>query len=86
MAGNVITVRDIDPGDKSWIRREAEQHGVSMEEYVRRLIREKRKMSEGHQKPSEAFRRYFGAEHGVELSLPRSHGYRPVTFADDDET
>lgn len=35
---SVITVRDIDPGDKSWVRREAEHHGVSMEEYVRRLI------------------------------------------------
>lgn len=29
---SVITVRDIDPGDKSWVRREAEHHGVSMEE------------------------------------------------------
>jgi plasmid stability protein len=82
---SVITVRDIDPGDKSWVRREAEHHGVSMEEYVRRLIHEKRKLSEGHQKPSAAFRRYFGAEHGVELPLTRSHGYRPVSFSEDDE-
>ena len=83
---NVITVRDFDPGDKSWVRREAEHHGVSMEEYVRRLIREKRKLSEGHQKPSAAFRRYFGPEHGVDLPLPRSHGYRPVIFSEDGET
>ena len=34
-----ITVRDIDPADKSWLRREARQTGVSMEELVRRLIR-----------------------------------------------
>ena len=53
MAGNVITVRDIDLGD--------------------------------HQKPSAAFRRYFGAEHGIELPLLRSHGYRPVMFSEDDE-
>ena len=36
--GSVITVRDIDPGDKSWLKREAHQRGVSMEEFVRRLI------------------------------------------------
>ena len=40
--GTSITVRDIDPGDKSWLRREARQTGVSMEELVRRLIHEKR--------------------------------------------
>ena len=83
---SVITVRDVDPGDKSWIRREAEHHGVSMEEYVRRLIHEKRKMSEGHQKPSAAFRRYFGPRHGVELPLPERYGYRPVSFSEDGET
>ena len=82
---SVITVRDIDPADGSWVRREAEHHGISMEEYVRRLIREKRKLSEGHQRPSSAFRRYFWAKHGIELPLPRSHGYRPVTFSEDDE-
>ena len=85
MAGNVITVRDIDPGDKSWIRREAEHDGISMEEYVRRLIGERRKLSEGRRKPSAVFRRYFGPEHGVELPLPRSHGCRPATFAEDGE-
>ncbi|MDE0459923.1 MAG: hypothetical protein OXI15_21750 [Chromatiales bacterium] len=30
-----LTVRDIDPGDKSWLRRESRQLGVSMEELVR---------------------------------------------------
>ena len=30
-----ISVRDIDPGDKSWLKREARQIGVSMEEFVR---------------------------------------------------
>ncbi len=38
--GTSITVREIDPGDKSWLRREARQTGVSMEEFVRRLIHE----------------------------------------------
>ena len=34
-----ITVRGIDPGDKSWLKHEAHLTGVSMEEFVRRLIR-----------------------------------------------
>ena len=37
---STITVRDIDPGDKSWLKREARHVGVSMEGFVRRLIRE----------------------------------------------
>ena len=40
---SVITVRGIDPGDKSWLKREARHKGVSMEELVRRLIREQRR-------------------------------------------
>lgn len=79
---SVITVRDIDPGDKSWIRREAEHLGISMEEYVRRLIHEKRKLSEGYQKPSEAFRRYFGPEHGTDLPLSARYGCTPVVLPD----
>ena len=75
-----ITVRDIDPGDKSWLRREARQTGVSMEELVRRLIHEKRTQTERRPKPSEAFARHFGEEHGVELPPPVRHGYRPLSF------
>ena len=64
-----IAVSDIEPGDKSWLRREARQSGVSMEELVRRLIREVRAKRERRLKPSEAFARYFGEEHGVEPRL-----------------
>ena len=49
-----ITVRDIDPADKSWLKREARQVGVSMEEFVRRMIHEKRKKTENRPKPSPA--------------------------------
>ena len=79
---STITVRDIDPGDKSWLRREARHSGISMEEFVRRLIREKRDKAERRAKPSEAFTRYFGPEHGVELPPGGRYGYRPVAFAD----
>ncbi|MYH56733.1 MAG: hypothetical protein F4145_01660 [Boseongicola sp. SB0675_bin_26] len=62
-----IIVRDIDPGDKSWLRREARQICISMEELVRRLIHEQRAKAELRPKPSEAFARHFGVDHGVDL-------------------
>ena len=83
---SAITVRGIDPGDKSWLRCEARRSGVSMEEFVRRLIHEKRRKAEGRLKPSEAFMRYFGPRHGVELPPPERHGYRPLLFSDEVET
>ena len=80
-----ITVRDIDPGDKSWLRREARRIGVSMEELVRRLIHEKRKTpkTERRPKPSEAFARHFGENHGVELPAPTRYAHRPLSFSDE---
>ena len=79
--GTSITVRDIDPGDKSWLRRESRQIGVSMEELVRRLIREKRAKTERRPKPSDAFARYFGEDHGVDLPPPVRCGYKPLSFS-----
>ena len=83
--GTSLTVRDIDPTDKSWLRREARDVGVSMEEFVRRLIHEKRARTERRPKPSEAFARYFGEQHGVELPRPARCAYRPLSFAKDDD-
>lgn len=75
--GTSIIVRDIDPSDKSWLRREARRTGVSMAELVRRLIHEKRTKTERCPKPSEAFARHFGEDHGVELPPPIRCGYEP---------
>ncbi len=82
--GASITVRDIDPGDKSWLRREARQIGVSMEELVRRLIHEKRTKTGRRPRPSEAFARHFGEQHGVELPPPARHGYKPIPLSAQD--
>ena len=79
-----ITVRDIDPADKSWLKREARQVGVSMEEFVRRMIHEKREKTEGRPRPSEAFGRYFGEQHGIELPAPPRRGYMPPSFGVED--
>lgn len=83
---STVTVRDIEPGDKSWLKCEARRCGVSMEELVRRLIHEHRENAEGRTKPSEAFKLYFGSEHGVDLPPPERHGYRPVAFPDEGQT
>lgn len=83
---STITVRDIDPGDKAWLRREARNVGVSMEEFVRRLIREKRVDCKHRANPSEAFVRYFGPEHGVDLPRRQRFGYRPISFVGDNGT
>ncbi len=80
-----ITVRNINPSDKSWLRREAKQQGVSMEEFVRRLIHEKRTRNERRLKPSEAFELYFGEKHGVDLPLPPRIGYKPLSFSGESE-
>ncbi|MCY3940567.1 MAG: hypothetical protein OXG29_05725 [Gammaproteobacteria bacterium] len=80
-----IIIRDIDPGDKSWLRREARQLGLSMEELVRRLIHEKRAKTERRPQPSEAFARHFGGDHGVELQPSVRHGYRPLSFSSEGE-
>ena len=79
-----LTVRDIDPADKSWLRREARHVGVSMEEFVRRLIHDKRTRTERRPKPSEAFARHFGERHGVELPPAARCGYKPLSFAEED--
>ncbi len=73
---STIVGRGIDPGDKSWVKREAANRGLSMEEFVRLLIHEKRGRSEGHTKPSAVFQRYFGPENGIELPLSRRYGYK----------
>ena len=68
---------------ESWLKREARHVGVSMEEFVRRLIREQpdRTKTERRPKPSKAFARHFGVEHGVDLPSPPRYGYRPVSFS-----
>lgn len=79
---STITVRNIDPGDKAWLARQARQVGVSMEELVRRLIHEQRAKTERRPKPSEAFARHFGEDHGVELPATARWAHRPVCFSD----
>ena len=68
---STITVRDIDPGDKVWLKREARQDGVSTEEFDRRLVHEKLDSSERRAKLSEAFDRYFRPAHSLDIPLSK---------------
>ena len=76
-----LSGRDIDPGDKPWLRREAHHRAVSMEEFARCLVHEQRTRTERRPKPPGAFARHFG-EHGVELPTPVRPGYKPRSFAE----
>ncbi len=84
--GSAIIVRKLNPGNKSWIRQEAASRGISMEEFVRRLINESRRRSQESIKPSEAFQQYFGQENGIELPVSERYGYKPVALFGEDET
>ena len=77
-----ITVRRIHPADKAWLKSQARLSGVSMEEFVRRLIRDRRDEARRRTRPSEVFRSYFGPDHGVELPPRERYRYRPVEFRD----
>ena len=80
-----ITIRNIDPIDKSWLQQEAHRRGISMEEFVRRLIRKNRENSQRISKPSEIFRRYFGPEHGIDLPLNEWFGCQPLILQDENK-
>ena len=75
-----ITVRKINPKDKTWLKREATRAGISMEEFVRQLIREQREKSQRKVKLSEIFKHYFGTEYGVDLPPRETYSYKPFEF------
>lgn len=82
---STITVRDIDPRDKAWLKKQAQSQGLSMEAYVRRIIHERRAKTERRPRPSAAFGQWFGREHGVELPRRGAVGYQPVQFTETGE-
>ena len=80
--GSMI-VRGLSAQDKSWLRNESKRLGVSMEELMRRFIRERREQAACRLSLPEAFREHFGPEHGVELPQRTRCGYRPLGFPDE---
>ena len=51
-----------------------------MEEFVRRLIHEKRTRTERRLKPSETFARHFGEDHGVAIAGPGELAVQTAVF------
>ena len=76
-----ITVRGLSPSEISWLKAEARKAGISMAEFVRRIIRRQRERNSHAENAADLFLRQFGPEHGVELPPRRQHGYRPVGFS-----
>jgi len=79
---SMLTVRQIDPDDKQWLQQEAARQRLSMEELVRRLIREKRRESIEGARPSEIVGRHFGARNGVDLGDRKRFGFHPSELED----
>ena len=82
--GFAITVRGLKEREISWLKAEAKDAGISMEEFVRRMIRAKRERRIGSESVSDIVLRYFGPEHGVELPPRGQYGYRPLEFPEDE--
>lgn len=80
----VITVRGLNPSEKSWLKAEAREAGISMEEFVRRMIRRQREQDSHSESVADLFLRHFGPEHGVELPPRQQYSYRPVQFPPDE--
>ena len=79
---SMLTVRQIDQADKEWLQREAARLQLSMEEMVRRLIREKRQQSMQQTSPSEIVKRHFGPRNGVDLGERRRFGFKVPDLQD----
>ena len=82
--GFAITVRGLKEREKSWLKAEAKDAGISMEEFVRRMIRAERERRTRSESVSDIVLRYFGPEHGVELPPRGQYGYRPLEFPEDE--
>ncbi|HXW53757.1 MAG TPA: hypothetical protein VEL47_06605 [Myxococcota bacterium] len=72
-----LSVRKIDKAVYERLRVRAAVHGVSMEEEVRQILEQ---AVAAPTKISEVFKKYFGPEHGVELTIAKRKPHRPVEF------
>jgi plasmid stability protein len=77
-----ITIRRLDDQLKSQLKQRAVQHGRSMEEEARNILRES--LAGGRPKSfMEIARELFGPEHGIDLPIPpRDSIAEPPDFGD----
>lgn len=75
-----LSVRKLDDVVYEQLRVRAARHGVPMEEEVRQILTQAIKTPE---RMSEVFRKYFGAENGVDLELSNPHKpHEPMDFSE----
>lgn len=65
-----ITIRNLDKSLKERLRLRAARHGRSMEEEARVILKTSLAPKRKPRTMADAFRIWFGPEHGVDLDLP----------------
>ena len=73
-----LSVRKLDDNTYERLRIRASQHGVSMEEEARRIL--KRAMA-APERIGDLFLKYFGPTNGVELELPPREPHEPIDLS-----
>lgn len=74
-----LSVRKLDAETIALLRIRAAEHGVSMEEEARQII--KLAVSAPSQLGDMALQ-FFGADHGIELELPKHQPHAPLDFSE----
>jgi plasmid stability protein len=74
-----LSVRRLDDETLSRLRMRAARHGVSMEEEVRRILKE---AVSAPDRLGDLALRTFGPEHGVDLQLPERAPHEPLDLAE----
>ncbi|MDZ7839319.1 MAG: hypothetical protein U5R46_00650 [Gammaproteobacteria bacterium] len=73
-----ISVRKIDEQTLAHLRLRAARHGVSMEEEIRRILKQ---AVSGPKRLGDLALEMFGPEQGVDLALPEHEPHEPVDLA-----
>ena len=74
-----LSVRKLDEETLARLRVRAARHGVSMEEEVRRILRE---AVSGPERLGDLAVGMFGSKHGVDLELPERKPHMPVDLSE----
>lgn len=75
-----LSVRKLDLKTYEQLRVRALEHGVSMEEEARQILKQ---AVSAPKRLGDLFVSRFGAKHGIELTLPVREPHEPLTLADD---
>ena len=72
-----LSVRKLDNRIYEQLRIRAASHGVSMEEEARQIICQ---VVAAPERISQVFQKYFGAENGISLDIPKHKPHQPIEF------